>query len=64
MMLSWSMYALAQNFGNVLGTNLYERGGFFVCILATTLVYALMLPLLLLVPKALIARPDGEHVAA
>jgi len=63
MMLSWSMYALAQNFGNVLGTNLYEIGGFFVCILATTLVYALMLPILLLVPKALIARPDGQHVA-
>jgi len=60
MMLSWSMYALAQNFGNLLGTDLYEHhGGFVACVLATTFVYALMLPMLLFVPKALIARPDG-----
>jgi hypothetical protein len=60
MMLSWSMYALAQNFGNLLGTDLYEHhGGFVACVLATTFVYALMLPMLLLVPKALIAHPDG-----
>jgi Na+/melibiose symporter-like transporter len=60
MMLSWSMYALAQNFGNLLGTNLYEHhGGFLACVVATTFVYALMLPMLLFVPKALIAHPDG-----
>jgi hypothetical protein len=60
MMLSWSMYALAQNFGNLLGTDLYEHhGGFLACVIATTLVYALMLPMLLFVPKALIAHPDG-----
>jgi MFS family permease len=60
MMLSWSMYALAQNFGNLLGTDLYEHhGGFLACVLATTFVYALMLPMLLFVPKALIAHPDG-----
>ena len=60
MMLSWSMYALAQNFSNLLGTNLYEHhGGFVACVLATTFVYALVLPMLLFVPKALIADPDG-----
>jgi hypothetical protein len=60
MMLSWRMYELAQNFSNLLGTNLYEHhGGFVACVLATTLVYALVLPMLLFVPKALIADPDG-----
>ncbi|HLJ53147.1 MAG TPA: hypothetical protein VKT24_07160, partial [Rhizomicrobium sp.] len=65
MMLSWSMYALAQNFGNLMGTELYAHGGGFpACVLATTLVYALMLPAILLVPKTLIALPDGQHFAA
>lgn len=64
MMLSWSMYALAQNFGNLIGTELYEhRGGIAACVLATTLVYALMLPAILFVPKTLIALPDGQHFA-
>jgi len=64
MMFAWSMYALAQNFGNLLGTELYEHhGGFPSCVLATTLVYALMLPGILFVPKALIALPDGQHLA-
>ena len=64
MMLAWSMYALAQNFGNLLGTELYEHhGGFAVCVLATTIVYALMLPAILFVPKRLIALPDGQHLA-
>jgi MFS family permease len=64
MMFAWSMYALAQNFGNLLGTELYEHhGGFPACVLATTLVYALMLPGILFVPKALIALPDGQHLA-
>jgi hypothetical protein len=58
------MYALAVNFGNVWGTDLYENhGGFFACVLATTLVYALILPAILLVPKRLIAAPDGQFVA-
>ena len=30
------------------------------CVLATTLVYALILPVLLLVPKEVIATSDGE----
>jgi hypothetical protein len=63
MMLSWSMYALAQNFGNLLGTELYEHGGIAASVFATTFVYALMLPAILFVPKALIALPDGQHLA-
>jgi len=64
MMFAWSMYALAQNFGNFIGTELYEyRGGFLACVLVTTLAYALMLPAILFVPKELIALPDGQHFA-
>jgi len=64
MMFAWSMYALAQNFGNFFGTVLYEHfGGFTVCVFATTFAYALMLPAILFVPKALIALPDGQHLA-
>ena len=61
MMMAWSMYALAGNFGNLLGTDLYDHhGGFPACVLATTIVYALILPALLLVPRRLIATPDGQ----
>jgi MFS family permease len=60
MMLAWTMYAIATNFGNVWGTDLYEHhGGFVSCMIATTIVYALILPLILVVPKRLIAGADG-----
>lgn len=64
MMMSWSMYALAGNFGNLLGTDLYEHhGGFLACVVATALVYALILPTILLVPRRLIDTPDGKFIA-
>jgi hypothetical protein len=45
----------------VLGTVLYQKfGGFGVCVAAITVVYALILPTLLLVPKRLLATADGE----
>jgi hypothetical protein len=60
MMLSWSMYAIVTNFGNLWGTNLYEyHGGFVACVIATTLVYALVLPVILLVPERLIVNADA-----
>jgi len=63
MMMSWSMYALAVNVGNFWGTNLYEyHGGFVACVVATTLVYALIILVILLVPKALISGADAEVV--
>jgi hypothetical protein len=34
--------------------------GFTYCVIATTVVYALILPLIPLTPKALIATRDGE----
>ncbi len=60
LMFSGALYTLASRFGDALGTVLYDRfGGFEVCVLATTAVYALILPVLWLVPRALVARADG-----
>jgi len=61
MMLAWSLYTVAASLGNVFGTVIYDRYGFTACIVITTVVYALMLPLTALVPKALIATPDGAQ---
>jgi MFS family permease len=61
MMMSAALYAVVSGLGNVLGTNLYDHfGGFTVCVIAITVVYALILPVLLLVPKRLIDTADGE----
>jgi hypothetical protein len=61
LMMSWSLYYVVSRFGDVLGTHLYDRyGGFAVCVIAITIVYTLILPALLLVPKHLIATADGE----
>jgi hypothetical protein len=60
-MMSYSLYFAVVRFGDVLGTNLYDRyGGFTVCVIAITAVYALILPALLLVPKHLVATADGQ----
>ncbi len=59
-MMSGSLFFIASRFGDVLGTNLYQAyGGFTVCVFAITVVYALILPTLLLVPQHLIATADG-----
>ncbi|MGA7810089.1 MFS transporter [Bradyrhizobium sp.] len=61
LMMSNSLYFVVVRFGDVLGTNLYDRyGGFTVCVIAITAVYALILPALLLVPKHLVATADGQ----
>ena len=61
LMMSTALYEVAQRFGDVLGTNLYDHfGGFGVCVIAITVDYALILPVLLLIPKNLIATPDGQ----
>ncbi len=61
LMMSNSLYFVVVRFGDVLGTHLYDRyGGFTVCVVAITVVYALILPTLLLVPKHLIATADGQ----
>ncbi len=64
LMLASSLYFLVTRFGDVLGTRLYDRfGDFDVCVIAITIVYALMLPALLLVPSQLIASADGQYPA-
>jgi hypothetical protein len=61
LMMAGSLYWIVTRFGNVLGTNLYDYyGGFAACVIAITVVYALILPTLLLVPKRLIATADGQ----
>lgn len=63
LMMSGSLYWVATRFGDVLGTNLYDYyGGFAVCVIAITVVYALILPIILLVPKRLMATTDGQTV--
>jgi MFS family permease len=60
-MMAGSLYFVVSRFGDVLGTNLYDHfGGFAVCVVAITIVYALILPTLLLVPRHLIATADGQ----
>jgi hypothetical protein len=60
LMASNALYAVISQAGNLLGSRLYETfHTFTVCVIAITAVYALILPTLLLVPKRLIATPDG-----
>jgi hypothetical protein len=61
LMMSGGLYFIASRFGDVLATQLYDYyHGFAVCVLMITIVYALILPMLLLAPKGLIAYADGE----
>ena len=61
LMMSGSLFFFVSRFGDVIGTKLYDYyGGFTTCVIAITLVYALILPTLLLVPKSLIATADGR----
>lgn len=65
LMMSVGLNWVASRFGDVLGTALYDYyGGFAVCVIAITVVYALILPILLLVPKHLIATADGQPPVA
>jgi predicted MFS family arabinose efflux permease len=64
LMMSVGLNWVASRFGDVLGTRLYDySGSFTACVVAITVVYALILPTLLLVPKELIATPDEEGPA-
>jgi MFS_1 like family len=62
LMLSNSLLFIVSRFGDVLGTHLYDHyGGFTACVVAITLVYALILPALPLVPRGLTATADGAR---
>jgi Na+/melibiose symporter-like transporter len=63
MMLVDGVFALSSRGGDLLGSKIYSGSpahGFLYCVIATTVVYALILPLIACVPKALIATADGE----
>ena len=60
LMASVASYWVITRLGDVLGAYLYDHfGGFDVCVIAITAVYALIVPTLWLVPKRLTATPDG-----
>ncbi|HWD29833.1 MAG TPA: MFS transporter [Rhizomicrobium sp.] len=64
MMLVDGVLILSSRGGDLLGSWIYgqsPRFGFLYCVIATTAVYAAILPLLLLIPKALIATTDGQR---
>jgi len=61
LMLSGSLFFMVSRFGDVFGTYLYDTfGSFTVCVIAITVVYALILPVLRLVPDDLIATADAK----
>ncbi len=65
MLITTTAYWVANRFGDLWGTDLYDHhGGFVTAAWATTAVYALMAPLLLLVPKRLTATADGHVIGA
>jgi MFS family permease len=63
-MLLIAAYWVSLRFGDLWGAWLYDhKGGFTTAVYATIAVYAAILPLLLLIPKHLIATADGEALA-
>lgn len=64
-MLFLACFWISTRFGDVFGAWLYDQhGGFVTAVIATIVVYALILPLLLLVPGRLTATADGEAAPA
>jgi MFS family permease len=64
MMIVMSLYPLSSRLGDVFGSwifGLSPRYGFQYCVVAITLVYALILPLIPLLPRELTASADGER---
>jgi Na+/melibiose symporter-like transporter len=63
LMTSTALSVIVSRFGDVLGTALYQSyGGFTVCVIAITAVYALILPILTLIPKGLVVTADGQKL--
>jgi MFS family permease len=63
MMLVDGVFYLSGRGGDLLGVAIYNSSpahGFLYCVIAITAVYALILPVLLLIPKEVTATADGE----
>ena len=64
LMLAASLAAIVAQLADVLGADLYDRfGGFGVCVVAITIAYALILPVLWLVPRRPTDTADGQRPA-
>ncbi len=64
MMMVAGMYELAYRGGDYVGTRIYTHTGthgFLCCVVAGTATSALVFPILLMIPKQLIATADGER---
>lgn len=64
MMLVEGVYLLASRLSDVLGSAIYQadpKNGFLWCVIATTVMYAATVPMILLVPKHVMATADGER---
>jgi hypothetical protein len=60
-MIAVSLANIAVRFGDRLGASLYDYfGGFATCVVATTVVYMLIIPALFFVPGDMVATADGE----
>ncbi|HLZ84121.1 MAG TPA: MFS transporter [Caulobacteraceae bacterium] len=65
LMASAGLLAIDQQLGNMLGTALYDKfHDFTVCVVAMTVTNGLILPVMLLVPRRLMATADGEAAPA
>ncbi len=65
MMMFVAMYYISLRFGDVFGAWLFERqGGYQTALFASIGVYAMILPMLLMLPRRLTATLDGEPVEA
>jgi hypothetical protein len=63
MMLFFGCFFFSSRAGDLLGTWIYDKhGGFIPTVIVGLIVYVLILPVLLLVPKRLTATKDGEVI--
>ena len=61
MLMFYAIYYVSVRFGDLFGTWIYDNhGGFIPTVVITIIVYAAILPILLLVPKALISTREAE----
>ncbi|MDE2464935.1 MAG: MFS transporter [Alphaproteobacteria bacterium] len=64
-MMSVALYFVAVRFGDLLGTWLYHRfAGFGACILAITVVYVMIVPVLMTIPRRITDYRDEEKSVA
>jgi hypothetical protein len=61
MLMFYAIYYVSVRFGDLFGTWIYDNhGGFIPTVVITIIVYAMILPVILFAPKALIATKGAE----